>query len=271
MSSEQPLNSQDLGVLYRKYEEQQLHESIYEEFSEDWTQKRRKPWYDLESELENSLHSRYRICLDAGCGSGRNISVLLNYAETIIGLDISIQQLKAIEDHFECENSSTASIDLIEIKLNPIVADIVMPPFRPNSIELIASVSTIHHLQGKETRIACIEQLLSIMDANGILFYTVWRFDIPRFSNWFVWHNQLFCSLNLQELPLLLGKKIAYGDVIVPWTFSKLNKIYYRYYHLFTETTILEELKELMKVKAIEIHTFPKEKNENFIVFIKNR
>lgn len=257
--------------LYALFEKQRLHEAIYEYISEDWANKRKRVWTDLETELQEMIINRpkYRICLDAGSGSGRNIQIFLKIAELIIALDISERQINALcEDYID-------SIPILEekenntIRINPIMADISHPPFRPNSIDFIASISTIHHIRGKKNRISCLNELIKILDLNGLFVYTVWRFDIPKFKEWYEWQSHLFISEKVEHLPKILNEPIEFGDVIVPWTISKKNETYYRFYHLYIQDAVMNELNGIsMALKPI-IKSFPKEKNENFIIFLK--
>ncbi len=264
-----------MEALYRKYEEQKLHESIYEEISDDWAQKRSKPWNELEIELQKNIDKKYHICLDAGCGTGRNVPILLKHADRLICLDISIQQVSLLKENFLYQKSDGREVQMNEDnenKINPIVGDIMHPPFRPCSVDLIASVSTIHHIPRRSNRIDCLIKLMDIIcDDGGLMFYTVWRFDIPRFKAWFEWQTLMFSSGSLQDRPKLLKEPIEYGDVIVPWTVSKINKTFLRFYHLFTEKSLAQELEMITQWLKIEIHSFPEEKKDNFLIFIKKQ
>lgn len=304
MGNSASTDQSELQNLYSEYNRQEKQDTVYEEIAEDWALKRKRPWKELDKEIEKVLDRKNRICIDAGSGSGRNTDIFLKYAQTIIAIDISRKQIEELNNNiFEnCAKSSKnkkeklsdanpkTSFNLddensnemeglnFSLRVNGIVGDIMHMPIREHSVDFVASISTIHHIQGQSNRVSAIRELLKMVVPSGLLLLTVWRFDIKRFKAWFDWHTNLFSSQNLSrianrsEIALtnksfqIKNQSIEFGDVIVPWTVSKLNKTFYRFYHLFTEDSLKQELANIKSCSEIKITKFPEEKPDNLFV-----
>ena len=134
------------------------------EIAEDWALKRKRPWKELDKEIEKVLDRKNRICIDAGSGSGRNTDIFLKYAQTIIAIDISRKQIEELNNNiFEnCAKSSKnkkeklsdanpkTSFNLddensnemeglnFSLRVNGIVGDIMHMPIREHSVDFVA-------------------------------------------------------------------------------------------------------------------------------------
>lgn len=73
------------------------------------------------------LKSKNKLILDAGCGSGFSSFYLIAIGYRVVALDILSEFLNFYDNR----------------QINPVVADMCMPPFKSNSFDGIISISTI--------------------------------------------------------------------------------------------------------------------------------
>jgi hypothetical protein len=109
-----------------------------------------------------------------------------------------------------------------------------------------------------------IKQFYAILKNNGYVLSTVWRKYQKKYRNYFLrdWLKRLFSSSyrNKQCNEDLL----EYGDKFIPWTISKENLTYNRFYHFFSK----RELKKLLSgfsLKEMKKKGGPN-KEDNFFV-----
>ena len=116
-----------------------------QKFFDEWAQEN----IETEGQLQNSFWSFYnnfvteqleflgtlssfRVCLDLGCGTGKNFPILSKYARTIIGIDISEQSIR-YANKFDGQ------------KTNLMMADGGFLPFRQDIFDGIVVVHVLHH------------------------------------------------------------------------------------------------------------------------------
>jgi ubiquinone/menaquinone biosynthesis C-methylase UbiE len=145
---------------------------------------------------------------DIGCGNGKNMMLSGRKDIKFKGIDLS-QEFVNI-----CHSKG---LDVI----NGNILDI---PFLSNSVDHSISIAVIHHLQEKKDRINAIEELLRITKIGGLILLYVWAFKQPENSK---------------------RKFISY-DEMVPYK-TKSGDIYYRYYHLYQENELENDIKQIKK------------------------
>ena len=76
-----------------------------------------------------------RLVLDAGCGSGRFMEVARDLGATVVGLDLS--------------NAVDAARQMVGYKegTHLVQGDILNPPFKPSSFDLVYSIGVLHHTE----------------------------------------------------------------------------------------------------------------------------
>ena len=234
---------------------------IYEkELARDYDLKRKRPWNALESFL-NQIRVKYFLLegtiLDLGCGNGRNFELF--ESKYIIGIDNSLEFLKLAKER-KLPNELIPQLILSDMKSLPI---------RPNSIDMIFSIAALHHVQGVHNRQFLVKQLSLVLKKGGFLLITVWRRYQKRFRNYFI-NNffKRFFSLKFKQLQKSKGLD-DFGDILIPWKLSNLNKTYERYYHLYSKT----EIKKLFSnFKKHELHKLggPNKEDNFFALFQKS-
>jgi len=243
--------------------------SNYNHIAKDYHSKRRKPWRPLEFFLDFLNKKKYNfngISLDLGCANGRNFKILGTYPKKIIGIDISIEFLKiACGDLRNSDRYSILEADLIQV----VLADIKYLPIRPNSIQNIYSIATIHHIKNKSNRKDLITQINNIVKKNGSLVFTVWRKWQKKYRSYFLLDSfKRKVSYKHDKRQKISGLEEP-GDLFIPWRLSGEDKAYNRFYHFFSK----HEIKKLLKIfdiKEFKIMGGPNN-SDNFFIFAQKR
>jgi tRNA (uracil-5-)-methyltransferase TRM9 len=140
--------------------------------------------------------------LEVGCGNGKN----LRYR----------QDLK-----FEGIDISQGMVELCQKKgLNVSLGDMLSLPFKDNSFDFILSVASLHHLASVEKRKKAIAEMIRVCKKGGKIFILVWAFEQPSNSR----------------------RKFETQDEMVDWFCPEDEKRYFRYYHLYRQGELEEEI-----------------------------
>jgi len=244
-----------------------MSKKIYDILALDYHQKRFCPWKDFElfyNELIQKGVSFNGYSIDLGCANGRNFKVFLQSDIKLIGIDNSAEFLKISRNRLITGNNYTMkerrSIELIQSDINSI-------PIRPESVNNIFSIAAIHHIKNSNTRNYALNQIYAILKNNGLLFLTLWRKYQKKYRYYFFrdWFKRLYSSnYRIKQSNLDLTE---HGDKFIPWTISKENLTYNRFYHFFSR----KELKKLLRSFAIKEMTKKggPNKKDNFFVLAK--
>ena len=144
---------------------------------------------------------------DIGCGNGKNMLLIRNDIK-FKGIDLSKEFVKIC----------------IKKGLDVIQGNILDIPFTSDSLDHCISVAVIHHLKNEQDRIKGIEEILRITKKNGNILLYVWAFLQPENSY----------------------RKFKSYDELVPYK-TKSGDIFYRYYHLYKENELENEIKQITK------------------------
>ncbi|MBY8981046.1 MAG: class I SAM-dependent methyltransferase [Candidatus Lokiarchaeota archaeon] len=244
-----------------------MSKKIYDILALDYHQKRFYPWKDFEVYFNKLIQkgvsfNGYNI--DLGCANGRNFKIFLQSDVKLIGIDNSIEFLKISRNRLKTGNNYTMkerrSIELIQSDINSI-------PIRPEAVNNLFSIATIHHIKNIHKRYHALNQIYAILKDNGLLFLTLWRKYQKKYRYYFVrdWIKRLYSSnYRIKQRNLDLAE---HGDKFIPWTISKENLTYNRFYHFYSR----KELKKLVKnfvIKEIKKKGGPN-KRDNFFVLVK--
>ena len=244
-----------------------MSKKIYDILALDYHQKRFFPWKDFELYFNKLIQkgvsfNGYNI--DLGCANGRNFKIFLQSDIKLIGIDNSIEFLKISRNRLITGNNYTLkerrSIELIQSDINSI-------PIRPETVNNIFSIAAIHHIKNKNNRNNALNQIYAILKNNGLIFLTLWRKYQKKYRYYFIrdWLKRLSSSnYRINQCNLDLGE---HGDKFIPWTISKENLTYNRFYHFYSK----KELKKLLKnfvIKEMKKRGGPN-KTDNFFVLAK--
>jgi len=160
---------------------------------------------------------------DIGCGNGKYLGV--NPKIQMIGTDRSFNLIGCARE--------------INKQFQTFVADSLLLPLRPSSVDSIISIAVVHHFSTDSLRIQALREMHRILRVGGRMLVLVWSYE--------------------QE-----NKKFATQDVFVPWHLQdsyedaaegtkpakpeeskfietalkqkdKQATVYHRYYHVFRE------------------------------------
>jgi len=246
-----------------------MSKKIYDILALDYHQKRFYPWKDFELYFNKLIQkgvsfNGYNI--DLGCANGRNFKIFLQFDIKLIGIDNSIEFLKISRNRLKTGNNYTMkerrSIELIQ-------GDINFIPIRPETVNNLFSIAAIHHIKNINNRYNALNQIYAILKNNGLLFLTLWRKYQKKYRYYFIrdWFKRLYSSnYRIKQSNLGLAE---HGDKFIPWTISKENLTYNRFYHFYSR----KELKKLVKnyvIKEIKKKGGPN-KRDNFFVLAKKK
>jgi len=212
--------------------------NCFNKIAQDYHLKRKNPWKPLErflTELNERGYHFKGVCVDLGCGNGRNFQLLQNTHNHVLGIDNSIEFLKIAKKNREDPNPSLIKHPKF---IHLILGDIHFLPLRENKIQNFFSIASFHHINDAKQRKKATRQIYQLIKPNGFFLITVWR----RWQKKFKWY---FCTERIKRIfnPLYRKKQSLagiheFGDKLIPWTVS-WNKIkYIRFYHLFSKREI---------------------------------
>ena len=144
--------------------------SFYDEFADDFSNKRRKPWKSFivfvksienEKKFQNSINKG--IWCDLGAGNGRHLQTITEFTQKYVGTDISFPLLRIARDQNDPKKAH-----------NWVACDINALPFRKNSFQSIVSVAVIHHVFPKRHLRKVLTRISKILCKDGTLILTLW-------------------------------------------------------------------------------------------------
>ena len=153
--------------------------------------------------------------LEIGCGNGKNML----YRDDLIfeGIDISEKQFEI------CKRKG----------LNVQVSTMCNLPFNDNSFDYEICIATYHHLDNDDNRRKALEEMYRTIKIDGEVLITVWSMKQEDNSKF----------------------KFTQTNEMVPWLSKDDGNTYLRYYHIYREGELEEEIKRLcpqFNIKSIE-------------------
>lgn len=228
----------------------------YDNFAEDFSQKRKKPWKYFVEYLnayfnQDSVSNRkdFGICCDLGCGSGRHTLPLAARSEVYIGLDLSFKLLKLAKSELESESETMYSF-----KTDWIACDIEHLPIRENSFSIIVSIAVLHHIIGKKKRQFIVNNLYQLLKERGMVILSVWGYTKEQRKRGInTISNEKIKGIRIGRFWLLkiydFGKKSKFriklfekNTFVVPWKVDNsrgLTNSTPRIYHFFKKDELL--------------------------------
>jgi len=233
----------------------------YDNIADDYDSKRKKPWKALKDFLYFLSKRGYNFkgtCIDLGCANGRHFELFQNSNNKIIGIDNSSALLKLALERLKSSNSYSKT------KIQLILADLKFIPIRNHAIQNVFSIATIHHIKGQLERTNAITQLLDLLREEGYLLITVWRRWHKKVKKHFIvdWFKRINPRYKHQQEKLGLKE---FGDKFVPWTFTRKDVTFHRFYHFFS----MMEIKKLLQnfiIREFKMMGGPTKKDNFFIL-----
>lgn len=186
----------------------------------DFDRTRYRSWTSTEYFLD--MVKSDSLVLEIGCGNGKNIVYRPELINNIIAFDMCENFILICKKNKGLHNVFIANMQVI--------------PFRSNMFDYAYSIAVLHHLDTKLKRIGALNEMLRILKPGGLLFINVWAFE--------------------QEIDA--KRKFTTTDELVSWKYRPDGKLYYRYYHLYKEDELLDEIYNIKYICEIERYLYEK-------------
>jgi len=196
---------------------------IYNEIADEFNLFRTKVWPCV-SRFLNSLSSNSNV-LDIGCGNGKNFTARNDI--NMMGIDLTEKFVNI------CKGKG----------YNVKCASMTDLPFEDNIFDAFIAVASYHHLDNDYDRKRTLDEMYRVLKPNGKGLIVVWAMEQSRpsfFSN----------DVKIKEE----GKTkfhFTKSDEYVEWK-SPTGKVYNRYYHIYKEGDLKEEVSRLKPEFSVE-------------------
>jgi ubiquinone/menaquinone biosynthesis C-methylase UbiE len=194
-------------------------EETYDSISSSFSVHRRDLWPPMEEFLKEA--DPPCTVLDIGCGTGRALKASLDRGFSVIGVDLSQNQLE--------EARKLVGNDVKLIK-----ADARSIPLPDSSADRILMIAVLHHLPDRGARIEALREAKRILREGGKALISVWSWDQDRFRERHLSRIRGERQTDAEDGPLP-------GDFLIPWK-DKVKAM--RFYHLYGPGELEAEAKE---------------------------
>ncbi|MFH1822424.1 MAG: class I SAM-dependent methyltransferase [Patescibacteria group bacterium] len=224
------------------------YDAIAEEFNRT-REKHSEPLWSGLVKIAKKIKAGDKI-LDVGCGNGRLLK--------IIG-DKDIQYL-GVDNNEKLLSISKKKLPKYKFVLGDILELSKIPDINFNYIFCIA---LLHHLPGKDLRVAALKQLKNKVAPDGKIIITVWNlWTQVKFRQLIL--KFFFLKLIKKNLPAQAGK-MDFGDILFDWKNSRGEVLSQRYYHAFIKIG----LKKIAKKAGLKIEKIYKDRFNYYLILKK--
>ncbi|HEC89094.1 MAG TPA: class I SAM-dependent methyltransferase [Thermoplasmatales archaeon] len=220
------------------------NEEIWDSIASSFDKTRGKPW-KICIEFVEKL-PKDSVIVDLGCGNGRHLIPCTQHCIKAVGLDISLNLLKIIQN----KTIGMKNIELIHGNLKDL-------PFRDDSFDAILYIASLHNIKYRENRIKSLREVKRIMKKNGIGLISVWSRWQDRFQNFFI--KNLFKTSRVED----------FGDITIYWKQNGLNIP--RFYHLYSKREFKRDILEaglyIEEIKSVRLNS--RYHSDNYFAYIR--
>lgn len=147
----------------------------YDRIAAHFAETRAYPWPEVESFLETERDrpsGSFERAIDVGCGNGRHSQLLAADAETVVGVDVSVELLRQAVDRADREGFAAAWL----------CGDAAALPFEDDRFDVGVYVATLHHLHPRTARIESLDELARVLAPGGRAIVSAWSVAHDRFD-----------------------------------------------------------------------------------------
>jgi ubiquinone/menaquinone biosynthesis C-methylase UbiE len=220
-------------------------EKTWDSIAKSFDKTRRKTWSECINFIKNAPNDC--IILDLACGNGRHLIPSAKHCKKSIGIDVSKEMLKVVQEKIAKENITNNHL---------IHSSAENLPLKSKTIDIVLYIAALHSIPGKENRVKSLKEIKRILKNDGKALVSVWTRYQDKFRKSF-----LKQSLNKE-------KKTDFGDKYIYWTQNKLNIP--RYYHLYSKKELIEDLEKadlkIFNIKGMKIRS--EKYNDNYFAIV---
>lgn len=221
----------DGGGAAEAYEATHVH-AVYEAIAPHFSATRHTPWPLVADFVRAQLAGS--VGLDVGCGNGKYLAV--NRGVHLLGADRSAALVRlarasasalASLSTSAAAASSDADTDADAAPSPPqvVVADGLALPFRAAAADFVVCVAVVHHLSTRPRRRQAIAALLRCLRPDPAARALVYVWALEQAGSRRGWHR---------------GSR---QDTLVPWVARRPAATYQRYYHLYREGELDDDVR----------------------------
>ncbi len=142
----------------------------YDRIATHFSATREYAWPEVETFVADA--PRGAVGLDVGCGNCRHAALLAERVERVVGVDASRGVLGTGRER---ARERGFSVSLLQ-------ADAAALPLATGVVDLAVYVATLHHLPGRESRVASLDELARVLAPGGRALVSVWSTTHDRFD-----------------------------------------------------------------------------------------
>jgi len=220
-------------------------QATWDAIAKSFDSTRRKPWTQV-IDFIGSL-PKDSIVADIGSGNGRHLIPCAKHCKQVIGIDISIELLKIVQEKIEKEKLGNVSL------IHSDAADI---PLDDGSVDAVLYIATLHAIKGMDNRLDSLKEIRRILKKDGKALISVW-------TKWRDEHKKSFIGkITRRGLP-------EHGDTNVYWRQHGLNVP--RFYHIYSKKNLIKDIEEagleIIEFNEVRLHT--QKHPDNYFVLVR--
>jgi ubiquinone/menaquinone biosynthesis C-methylase UbiE len=157
-----------------------------------------------ELQLINAVNAQSSdVILDAGCGSGRNLSTFSANVRQIVGVDFSAHMLARAKTRVADEKLPNVTLQQ---------ASVTELPFADNTFDKVTCISVLQYLQDEDCRAAFHELFRVCKNGGRVIVHIKNGSSLYGLSKWFA--NRALTLLGRRSLPEYYRRRALHQEVI---------------------------------------------------------
>lgn len=174
----------------------------------------RGAWYSAVAKILRGLRG---LVLDAGAGTGEVACRLASQGAEVVAADSSLSMLRILWR--KAVRRKVAHL------VHPVASHIPLLSVREGCLDYALAIAVIHHLYGRDRRVAALRRLGRALKPGGRCFITAWY---------------KFHPLNFLRVLSAALRGAQWGDALVAW--RRGDKVLKRFYHFYSRSELRRDM-----------------------------